>query len=168
MLLFNPLELITPNVGLVFWTTVCFVIFWTLAGKFAFKPIVKAIKSREDSIDSALASAQKAKEEMLQLQADNQEAVRKAQLEASEILKEARALKASIESNAQTKAKEDANKIIAEARAEIQKQKESALLEVKQEVGKMAVQIAEKILNKELANSKEQQDLISDLVNKLN
>lgn len=168
MLLFDAMELITPNLGLVFWTTICFLTFWFIAGKFAFKPIVGAIKSREESIDKALASAQKAKDEMLQLQADNQAAVKKAQQEASQILKEARDLKASIESSAQVKAKEEATKIIAEARAEIQKQKESALLEVKQEVSKMAVQIAEKVLDRELSTDKDQQTLISNLVDKLN
>ncbi len=168
MLLFDAMELITPNIGLVFWTTVCFLLFWFLAGKFAFKPIVNAIKSREESIDEALASAKKAKEEMLQMQADNQAAVRQAQQEASQILKEARELKASIESSAQTKAKEEATKIIAEAREEIQKQKESAVLEVKKEVSKMAIQIAEKVIERELSDSKDHQKLISDLVEKLN
>ncbi|HUH74338.1 MAG TPA: F0F1 ATP synthase subunit B [Chitinophagales bacterium] len=168
MLLFDAMELITPNLGLVFWTTICFVIFWFLVGKFAFKPIVGAIKQREDSISNALASAQKAKEEMLQLQADNQAAVKIAQQEASQILKEARELKASIENSAQTKAKDDATRIISEARMEIQKQKESAILEVKQEVSKMAVKIAEKVLERELSADKDQKALISDLVNKLN
>ena len=162
------MELITPNIGLVFWTTVIFVIFWFLVGKFAFKPVANAIKSREESIEKALASAEQAKEEMQKLQADNQAAVRKAQQEASEILKEARELKASIENTAQEKAKEESNKIIAEARVEIQKQKESALLEVKQEVSKLAVQIAEKVLEKELSDTKGQQDLIADLIKKLN
>lgn len=162
------MELITPDIGLVFWTTVTFILFWLLVGKFAFGPIAQAIKSREDSIDDALASAQKAKEEMLQLQADNQAAVRQAQQEASEILREARELKASIESNAHTKAKEEATRMIAEAKAEIQKQKESAVLEVKQEVSKLAVQIAEKVLDRELSEAKDHQTLISDLVDKLN
>ncbi len=168
MLLFDAMELITPNLGLVFWTTICFLIFWFLVGKFAFKPIAKAIRSREESIENALASAQKAKEEMLKLQSDNQAAIKQAQQEASQILKEASELKASIESNAQAKAKEEATRIVAEARAEIQKQKESAVLEVKQEVSKLAVQIAEKVLERELSESKDQQALISDLVDKLN
>jgi len=168
MLLFNAMELITPNLGLVFWTTVCFVIFWFVVGKLAFKPIAKAIRTREESIENALASAEKAKEEMLKLQADNAAAVKQAQQEASEILKEARELKASIEQNAQAKAKEEATRIIAEARAEIEKQKQSAVLEVKQEVSKLAVQIAEKVLARELDSAKDHQALISDLVDKLN
>lgn len=168
MFLFNAMELITPNLGLVFWTTVIFVLFWLIVGKFAFKPIANAIKQREQSIEDALASAEKAKQEMLLLQADNASAQRKAQEEASAILKEARDLKASIEASAQTRAKEEATRIIAEAKAEIDKQKQAAMLEVKQEVSKLSVEIAEKVLSRELSSNKDHQSLISDLVNKLN
>lgn len=168
MLLFDAMELITPNLGLVFWTTICFLLFWLIVGKLAFKPIANAIKQREESIENALSSAEKAKNEMIQLQADNAVAVRKAQEEATLILKEARDLKASIEANAQSKAKEEATKIIAEARSEIEKQKQSAILEVKQEVSKLAIEIAEKVLDRELDSAKDHQKLISELVDKLN
>lgn len=168
MLLFDAMELITPNLGLVFWTTVCFLLFWLIVGKLAFKPIANAIKQREQSIENALSSAEKAKNEMIQLQADNAVAVRKAQEEATLILKEARDLKASIEANAQAKAKEEATKIIAEARTEIEKQKQSAILEVKQEVSKLAIEIAEKVLDRELDSTKDHQKLIAELVDKLN
>jgi len=168
MLLFDPMELITPNLGLVFWTTVTFLLFWFIVGKLAFKPIAKAIKDREESINNALSAAEKAKVEMQQLQADNEVAIRKAQEEASLILKEARDLKAAIEAKAQTQAKEDATRIIAEARSEIAKQKEAAIIEVKHEVSKLAVEIAEKVLSRELSTSKDHQALIADLVNKLN
>lgn len=168
MLLFDAMELITPNLGLVFWTTVCFILFWLIVGKLAFKPIAKAIKDREQSIEDALNAAEKAKQEMMQLQANNAIAVKKAQDEAAAILKEARELKASIEASAQIKAKEEATRIIAEARNEIEKQKQSALLEVKQEVSKLAIEIAEKVLDRELDSAKDHQKLITDLVDKLN
>jgi F-type H+-transporting ATPase subunit b len=168
MLLFDAMELITPNLGLVFWTTICFLLFWLIVGKLAFKPIANAIKQREHSIEDALNAAEKAKNEMMQLQADNAVAVKKAQDEAAAILKEARDLKAAIEANAQTKAKEEATKIIAEARNEIEKQKQSAILEVKQEVSKLAIDIAEKVLDRELDSTKDHQRLINDLVDKLN
>lgn len=168
MLLFDAMELITPNLGLVFWTTVSFLLFWLIVGKLAFKPIAKAIKDREHSIETALASAEKAKQEMQQLQANNEVAVRQAQEQASAILKEARDLKASIESNAQNQAKEQASRIIAEAKVEIDKQKQAAMLEVKHEVSKLAVEIAEKVLARELSTSKDHQAFIADLVNQLN
>lgn len=168
MFLFDPMELITPNLGLVFWTTVTFFLFWFLVGKLAFKPIAKAIKDREESIEQALSSAENAKREMQQLQADNEVTLRKAQEQAAAILKEARDLKAAIESSAQQRAKEEATKIIAEAKLEIEKQKESAMLEVKHEVSKLAVEIAEKVLERELNSSKDHNALISDFVNKLN
>ena len=168
MLLFDAMELITPNLGLVFWTTICFLLFWLIVGKLAFKPIANAIKEREHSIENALNSAERAKTEMMQLQADNAVAVKKAQDEAAAILKEARDLKSSIEASAQTKAKEEATRIIAEARIEIDKQKQSALLEVKQEVSKLAIEIAEKVLDRELDSTKDHQKLITELVDKLN
>jgi F-type H+-transporting ATPase subunit b len=168
MLLFDAMELITPNLGLVFWTTICFLLFWLIVGKLAFKPIANAIKERERNIEEALLAAEKARNEMMQLQSDNAEALKKAQDEAAAILKDARELKAAIEASAQAKAKEEANKIIAEAKIEIEKKKQSALLEVKQEVSKLAIEIAEKVLDRELDSAKDHQKLITEFVDKLN
>jgi F-type H+-transporting ATPase subunit b len=168
ILLFNSMDLITPDFGLVFWTTVVFLIFWIFIGKKLISAIVKAIQQREDSIENSLQAAERAKSEMQQLSNDNAIAIKRAQEEASLILKEARDLKAQIETNAQAKAKEDAAKIIAEAKVEIDKQKQSAMLEVKQEISKLAVGIAEKVLAKELDTSKDQQSLINHLVDQIN
>lgn len=168
ILLFNSMDLITPDFGLVFWTTVVFLIFWIFIGKKLISAIVKAIQQREESIESSLQAAEKAKSEMQQLSNDNAIAIKRAQEEASLILKEARDLKAQIEANAQAKAKDDATKIIAEAKIEIDKQKQSAMLEVKQEISKLAVGIAEKVLTKELDTSKDQQSLINHLVDQIN
>lgn len=168
ILLFDAMKLITPDPGLIFWTTVVFLIFWFFIGKKLIANIVKAVKHREETIEQALQSAERAKFEMQQLSSDNASAIRKAQEEASSILKEARDIKSQIESNAQVKAKEDAARIIAEAKTEIEKQKQSAMLEVKQEVSKLAVNIAEKILNKELASSAEQTSLIDNYIQNIN
>lgn len=168
ILLFNAIDLITPDFGLVFWTTIVFLIFWLFIGKKIISAVVKAIQQREESIENSLQAAEKAKAEMQQLSNDNAIAIKRAQEEASLILKEARDLKTQIETNAQAKAKEDAAKIIAEAKIEIDKQKQSAMLEVKQEISKLAVGIAEKVLTKELDTSKDQQTLINHLVDQIN
>ncbi len=168
ILLFDAMKLITPDPGLIFWTTVVFLIFWFFIGKKLIANIVKAIKHREETIEQALQSAERAKYEMQQLSTDNAAALRKAQEEASAILKEARDIKAQIESNAQAKAKEDASKIIAEAKVEIEKQKQSAMMEVKQEVSKLAVSIAEKVLTKELTSKEDHKDLIDSYINNIN
>ncbi len=165
---FDPMSLLTPDLGLVFWTTLIFLVFWFLVGKFAVKPITKAIKDREHTISDALASAEKAKEEVQQLQASNVSLLKEAKEESAKILKEAKDLKESIISEAQTKAKEESSKIVEAAKLEIEAQKKAALADVKNEVSKLSLEIAQKVLNRELDSSKDQQAYIHSLVDKIN
>jgi F-type H+-transporting ATPase subunit b len=167
-LAFDPMSLILPDLGLLFWTTVIFVLFWFLMGKFAFKPIVKAIKDREQSIDDALSAADKAKNEMQQLQSDNAALLKEAREESAKILKEAKEIKESVIAEAHHKAKDEAAKIVASAKVEIDAQKKAALAEVKNEVSKLSLEIAQKVLGRELDAAKDQQSYINSLVDKMN
>jgi F-type H+-transporting ATPase subunit b len=167
-LAFDPMSLILPDLGLLFWTTVIFVLFWFLMGKFAFKPIVKAIKDREQSIDDALSAADKAKNEMQQLQSDNAALLKEAREESAKILKEAKEIKESVIAEAHSKAKDEAAKIVASAKVEIDAQKKAALAEVKNEVSKLSLEIAQKVLGRELDATKDQQSYINSLVDKMN
>lgn len=168
ILAFDPMSLILPDLGLLFWTTVIFLLFWFLMGKFAFKPIVKAIKDREQSIDDALSAADKAKTEMQQLQSDNAALLKEAREESAKILKEAKDVKESVIAEAHNKAKEEAAKIVAAAKIEIDAQKKAALAEVKNEVSKLSLEIAQKVLGRELDTAKDQQTYINSLVDKMN
>lgn len=168
ILAFDPMQLITPDLGLVFWTTVVFIIFWSLVGKFALKPIMKAIKDREHFINDALSSADKAKQEMQQLQSDNEAAIKQAREEGARILKEAKDVKESIISEAHNRAKDEASKIVADAKVEIDAQKKAALAEVKNEVSKLSIEIAQKVLGRELDAAKDQQAYVNSLVDKIN
>ncbi|MEN9447753.1 MAG: hypothetical protein RJA25_1043 [Bacteroidota bacterium] len=165
---FDALSLLTPDLGLIIWTTVVFLIFWLLVGKFAIKPIAKAIKDREQTITDALASAEKAKEDMQQLQSDNEALLKEAREESAKILKEAKEVKESVIADAHTKAKEEAAKIVASAKVEIEAQKKAALAEVKLEAGKLSLEIAQKVIGRELDSTKDQQTYINSLVDKLN
>ena len=165
---FDPMSLLTPDLGLIIWTTVVFLIFWLLVGKFAIKPIAKAIKDREQTITDALASAEKAKEDMQQLQSDNEALLKEAREESAKILKEAKEVKESVIADAHTKAKEEAAKIVASAKVEIEAQKKAALAEVKLEAGKLSLEIAQKVIGRELDSTKDQQTYINSLVDKLN
>ncbi|MBK9330635.1 MAG: F0F1 ATP synthase subunit B [Sphingobacteriales bacterium] len=162
------MSLLTPDFGLVFWTTIVFLTFWFLIGKFALKPIVKSIKDREQSINDALSAADKAKEEMQKLQSDNAALLKEAREEGAKILKEAKEVKDSIITDAHNKAKEDAVKIVADAKAEIEAQKKAAMAEVKNEVSKISIEIAQKVLGRELDAAKDQQTYINSLVDKIN
>jgi F-type H+-transporting ATPase subunit b len=168
ILAFESISLLTPDFGLVFWTTIVFLTFWFLIGKFALKPIVKSIKDREQSINDALSAADKAKEEMQKLQSDNAALLKEAREEGAKILKEAKEVKDSIITDAHNKAKEDAVKIVADAKAEIEAQKKAAMAEVKNEVSKISIEIAQKVLGRELDAAKDQQTYINSLVDKIN
>lgn len=165
---FDPMLLLTPDLGFVFWTTAVFLVFWFLVGKFAFKPIAKAIKDREQTITDALAAAEKAKSDVQQLQADNATLLKAAKEESALILKEAKDLKNSIVAEAHNSAKEEAVKIVANAKLEIEAQKKAALAEVKNEVSKLSLEIAQKVIGRELDSTKDQQNYINSLVDKLN
>lgn len=167
ILAFDPIQLLTPDMGLVFWTLLGFLAFWFIMGKYAFKPIVNAIKKREDTINEALESANKAKEEMKLLHADNERILAEAKDERLKILKEAKEVKDAIIAEAHAKASEEKTRIIAEAKSEIEKQKNDAIREIKQEVSNLSVDIAEKILRRELDSAKEHQTLIAGELDKL-
>lgn len=167
ILAFDPMQLITPDLGMVFWTTVVFLLFWFLIGKFALTPITKAIKAREHFINDALSAADKAKAEMQQLQSDNAALLKEAREEGAKILKEAKEVKESIIAEAHNRAKDEAAKIVADAKVEIDSQKKAALAEVKNEVSRISVDIAQKILGRELDSNKDQQAYINSLVDKI-
>lgn len=160
LLALNPL--VKPDIGLLFWTVVTFLILLVLLRKFAWKPILNAVQSREESIDNALNEAEKAREEMAQLKADNERIQKEARKEREEILKEARDMKDSIITEAKDKAGSEANRIIENAREQIQNEKMAAITELKNQVGRMSIEIAEKILRKELDSKQNHEQLVED------
>ncbi|MBX2845425.1 MAG: F0F1 ATP synthase subunit B, partial [Saprospiraceae bacterium] len=137
-------------------------------GRFAFKPIAKALKDREESIDGALKSAERARAEMEALSSKNEQLLKEAKEERSKILKEANDVKNKIVAEAKEEAKVEASKILEDARKEIATQKNAAVAEIKGEVGKIAVEIAEQVLSKELTNKSDQEQLVNSLLNNVN
>ena len=156
--------LMIPETGLVIWMMITFLILLFLLRKFAWKPILKMIKDREDSIDNALKSAEKAKEEMRNLQSDNEKILAQARSERDQMMKDARDMKDAIVGEAKGKAKEEADKILSAAREAIQNEKMAAITELKNQVALLSVEIAEKILKRELSDENKQRDLIGDLL----
>lgn len=163
--LFAPFQ---PSFGLAFWSVVIFLVFWYFIGKFAFGPIARALEKREQDIQGALDEAKKAREEMNQLKAENEKILAEAREERSMILKEAKDSKTAIINEARDKAKEEAGRIVAQAKVEIENQKKAALDEVKREVGLLAMDIAEKVIKRELKSQQEHIKYVDDLVKQLN
>jgi F-type H+-transporting ATPase subunit b len=156
-----------PGIGLLFWTFIIFMLFWILVGKFGFRPIKDALKKRENDIQAALDEAKNARDEMAKLNNDNQRLLNEAREERSKMLREAKETGDKLISEARNKAKEEAQKIVAEARTEIENQKNKALVEVKNQVGQMSIDIAEKILKHQIAQSQEQNMLVDKLVSEI-
>jgi F-type H+-transporting ATPase subunit b len=153
-----------PTPGLALWSLIIFLLFWMLMSKYAFKPMMEGLKKRETDISDALAEAEKAREEMANLKAENEQILAEAREERALMLKEAKETKANIIAEAKEKAKEDALRITSSAKMEIENEKKAALTEVKNEVGMMATEIAEKILRKELKGQPEHESFVNTLV----
>lgn len=161
------MDLITPSVGLIFWTAVVFIILLVLLRSLAWKPILSAVKEREQSIQDALNAAKKAKEEMALLNAQNEKILKEARAERDGILKEAREMKENIINEAKNAATVEANKLIENAKAAIQNEKVSAMADIKNQVGQLSIEIAEKILTKELADKSAQEALVNDVIDQV-
>jgi F-type H+-transporting ATPase subunit b len=157
----NPLVL--PDIGLVFWSTIAFLILLIVLGKFAWKPIMKAIGEREQGIADSIASAEKIKLEMAQLKNENESLLAKAREERAILLKEAKETKDKMINEAKDQAKEAAAKIIADAQASINQQKMAAITDLKNQVGKLVIEVSEKVLRKELSNKQDQENYIKQL-----
>jgi len=158
------MDLVTPDVGLLFWTVVSFAILFFVLKKFAWKPIVGTVNDREQSIKQALESAEKAKLEMQNLHADNERILKEARVERETMLKEAREIKAKMIADAKEEAQTQANKMIEQAQTAIISEKKSAMAELKNHVAGLSVEIAEKMVREELSNKDKQLKLVEDML----
>ncbi len=161
------MDLLTPNPGLFLWNLLAFLILYFILKKTAWKPILKSLKEREDGIADSLATAEKVKAEMAQMKSENEALLAKAREERAALLKEAREAKDKIINEAKEQAKVEYSKIISDAHAAIEQQKMAALTDVKNQVGNLVVEVAEKILRRELANKGEQENYIRQLSNEV-
>ena len=157
------MELLLPALGLLFWTLVAFLIVFFILKKFAWKPILGSLKERETGIADSLAMADRVKIEMAQLKNENEALMNKAREERALMLKEAKEMQDKIINQAKEQAKMEANKIITDATVAIQNQKMAALTDVKNQVGTLVIEVAEKVLRRELANKAEQENFIKQL-----
>lgn len=162
------MELLTPDIGLVAWSTIAFLLLLFILKKFAWKPIVESIDERNNSIQDSLAQAEKAREEMQALSARNEEILKEAKEERNNILKEANKVKEEIIAEAKEKAQTEANRILVDAKEDIETQKLAVMADMKNAAASLAVEIAEKVIAKELDGKNKQESFISELAAKAN
>ncbi|MFA5574646.1 MAG: F0F1 ATP synthase subunit B [Brumimicrobium sp.] len=162
------MELVTPEIGLTFWTGLIFLTVLFLLTKFAWKPILNMVNQREQNIQDALDLAKKTKAEMEKLQIQNENLLKEARIERDQIIKEAKETSVRMVDDAKAKAKEEADKIVANAKLTIEAEKNAAIIELKNQVAGIGLEIAEKILVNELSSDEKQKQLAESLANDIN
>ncbi len=161
------MELLTPGVGLIFWQLVVFLLLVFVLGKFAWKPILNALKIREESIEEALNTAEQARQEMEKLKADNAKLLDEARHEREEMLKEARTTANAIKDEARADASKATEKMITDARAAIEAEKKAAMADVRNQITDLSIMITEKVLLEKLSEDQAQKDLINNYIKEL-
>lgn len=154
----------TSPESLIFWTTLIFIVFFFLMKKFAWKPILGAVKSREESINQALAAAENAKKEIQNLKSDNEKLLAEARAERDMMMKEAREIKEKMISDAKNEAQLQGEKMIQQAKAAIESEKNAAMSEMKNQVSTLSIEIAEKLLKVQLADKNAQTALVERML----
>ncbi len=158
------MDLVTPEIGLIFWTTISFLLLLFILGKFAWKPILNSVNERETSILNALDDAEKARKEMENLTADNERILKEARTEREEMIKEAREIKTKMISDAKSEAKTTADSMILQAQEAIKNEKKSAMADLKSQMASLSIEIAEKVVKDELSNKDKQLKLVEDML----
>ena len=162
MILANSLA--TPAIGTIFWTTLIFGLLLILLRVFAWKPILSAVKAREESIKGSLEAADEARKDMERLKTDNEAIMKETRVERDILMKEAREARDKLIGEAKNRAKTEADRIVEKARAGIEKEKQSAITEIRDHVAELAVDIAGKVLKVSLKDLPEQEKLINNLL----
>ena len=161
------MSLLLPDSGLLFWMTLVFLVVFFVLWKWGFPSIIKMVNERKNYIDESLAKAEEANLRLANIQKQGEELLMEAREKQAQILREASQTRDSIVEQAQEKAHEESARILSEAKAEIESQKQAAIRDIRSQVAELSVQIAEKILRKQLTTSAEQAQLIDSLLDEV-
>jgi F-type H+-transporting ATPase subunit b len=161
------MELVMPNAGTIFWMVIVFGIVAYILKKFAWKPILNALNEREESIESALNAAREARREMENLKAGNEELLAEARKEKELIMREAMNLKDNILAEAKEKAAIETQRNLDNARKQIENEKLKAITEMKRQMTELSFMIAEKVIRKEMADSKQHKEMVEKLIGEI-
>lgn len=160
--------IVTPDLGLIFWTSIVFICLLFILTKYVWKPVLGAVNKREQNITEALELAEKTKKEMIALQASNENLLKEARAERDNILKDAKEISVRLVEDAKNAAKVEAEKIMISARESINSEKASAIAELKNQVAILSIEIAEKVVRGELSSNSKQKDLAEKLAGDIN
>jgi F-type H+-transporting ATPase subunit b len=157
------MSLLTPNPGLIFWMLVVFLLVVFILAKFAWKPIIKGLKDRENEIQGALDLAERTRAEMVKLKSDNEKLIAEANAVRDQILRDAKDAADRTILESKDKAAVEAQKMIESAREAIRNEQLVAVTKIRKEVATLSLEIAEKVLHRELKDKEAQEQLIAEL-----
>ena len=163
----NLPSILTPDLGLLFWMLLAFLVVFFVVAKFGFPANIAMVESRKQYIDQSLKKAHEASERLANIQKEGESMLQEARQKQAQILKEAADTRDAIVAQAQEKAREEGNRLIAEAKGEIESQKQAAISEIRAQVAELSVKVAEKILRKELASDAQQMETIDRLLDEV-
>ena len=154
------MDLLIPDYGLLFWQLVVFLIVLTILAVYVWKPVTEALRRRESIIEDSIRSAELAKEEMMQIKADNEMVLKEARVQRDQLLKDAHIVANKIKEDAKLETAKISQKMISDAKDIIENEKNAALADVKNLVSTLSLNIAEKLIREKLKNDKSQQQLV--------
>ena len=163
----NLPSILTPDLGLLFWMLLAFLVVFFVVAKFGFPAIIGMVESRKQYIDESLKKAHEASERLANIQKEGETMLQEARQKQAQILKEAADTRDAIVAQAKEKAREEGNRLIAEAKSEIESQKQAAISEIRAQMAELSVKVAEKILRKELDSDAKQMETIDRLLDEV-
>lgn len=161
----NMPSILTPDFGLLFWMLLAFLVVFGLLAKFGFPTVIKAVEDRKNFIDESLKNAREANEKLANIKAESEKILREAREQQAQIIKEAMATRDSIIDEAKSKAQAEGQQLLEEAKKQIAAEKESALSDIRSQVADLSVQIAEKVIRRQLQSDGEQERYIQRMLN---
>ena len=160
-------SILTPDLGLLFWMLLAFLVLLFVLAKFGFPAIIAMNDKRKKYIDESLGKAQKAAAQLENIKQESESILQEAREKQASILKEAAATREAIVAKAQDKAREESARIINDAKAEIESQKQAAISEIRQQVAALSVEISEKVLRQKLGTDEAQMDYINQMLDEV-
>ena len=163
----NLPSILTPDLGLLFWMLLAFLVVFFVVAKFGFPAIIGMVENRKQYIDESLQKAHEASERLANIQKEGESMLQEARQKQAQLLKEAAETRDAIVSQAQEKAREEGARLLSEAKAEMESQKQAAISEIRAQVAELSVKVAEKILRKELSSEAKQMETIDRLLDEI-
>lgn len=161
------MELLTPDFGTFFWMLVSFIIVLVILAKSGFPALVNMVNERKQYIDDSLKSAREANEKLSHIKEESESILVEARKEQARILKEAMDTRNKIVNEAKDKAKAEGGRLLEEARKQIQKEKDDAIRDIRKQVAELSVEVAEKVLRKQLSSEVEQNGIIERMLDEV-